>query len=306
VEKLKGVALRRKPSISGALAATALFFALAGGGAYAASTYIITSTHQIKPSVLTQIANDVRGPRGTRGSAGPTGQQGPQGTPGQQGGQGAQGQQGEQGEQGQQGAQGPQGVQGPQGPQGPQGLQGDPGASGVNSPLIFTYTGSVGPDSGDCGNAWATDTYDRTFVVEPQADGSFTIFETVKGTFVTLGGVDQPNPLTCGVDPQSGGVDGDFYGTESWTIPAPVAGESADFDPNATCSGCSAQTSGTTSSNDQGNDAFQQAFFPGSSYPGVTNYDFVYTTTSNGSWIDSNTPLNNAQANGNAGGNILG
>ncbi|HEX4035529.1 MAG TPA: hypothetical protein VHX66_13880 [Solirubrobacteraceae bacterium] len=292
--------MRRKPSISGVVAATALFFALAGGGAYAASTYIITSTHQIKPSVLTQISNDVRGPRGTRGPAGATGQQGPQGVAGQQGGQGAQGQQGVQGQQG------PQGPQGAQGPQGPQGDPGTPGESGVNSPLVYTYTDSVGPDSGDCGNTWATDTYGRTFVVEPQADGSFTIFETVKGTFVTLGGVDQPNPLVCATDPQSGGVNGDFYGTESWTVPAPGAGESADFDPNASCSGCSAQTSGSTSSNDQGDDAFQQAFFPGSSYPGVTNYDFVYTTTSNGSWTDSNTPLNNAQADGKPGGDILG
>ena len=289
--------MRRKPSISGALAATALFFALAGGGAYAASTYIITSTHQIKPSVLAQIAKDVRGPRGTHGPAGAIGAQGTQGVPGQQGGQGAQGQQG---------PQGVQGAQGPQGPQGDPGAPGTPGASGVNSPLVFTYTDSVGPDSGDCGNAWATDTYDRTFVLEPQADGSFTIFETVKGTFVTLAGVSQPNPLSCSGNPQSGGVDGNFYGTESWTVSAPGAGESADFDPNASCTDCSPQTSGSTSSNDQGNAAFQQAFFPGSSYSGVTNYDFVYTTASNGSWIDSNTPLNNDLANGTPGGDILG
>jgi len=289
--------LRRKPSISGALAATALFFALAGGGAYAATTYIITSTNQIKPSVLAQIAKDVRGPRGTHGPAGAAGAQGPQGVPGQQG---------EQGAPGQQGPQGAQGVQGQQGLQGLQGNGGTPGASGVNSPLVFSFADSVGPDSGDCGNTWATDTYNRTFVVEPQADGSFTVFETVKGTFVTVAGVAQPNPLSCSADPQSGGVNGNFDGTESWTVAAPGAGQSADFDPNASCTGCAPQTSGTTSSNDAGNAAFQQAFFPGSSYPGVTNYDFVYTTTSNGSWIDSNTPLNNDLANGTPGGNILG
>jgi Collagen triple helix repeat (20 copies) len=320
----KGVILRRKPSISGVLAATALFFAVAGGGAYAADTYLITSTHQIKPSVLKQLANDVRGPRGTRGPAGPQGligsqgQQGQQGQPGntgatgpqgQQGNQGAQGlpgQQGLKGDQGDQGSQGLKGDQGDQGLKGDKGDKGDQGASGVNSPLVYTYAANVGPDSGDCGNAWATDSYSRTFVVSPQADGSFTVFETVGGSFVTLAGVSEPNPADCATDSQTGDVNGNFYGSESWTVPAPAAGQSADFNPTAACSDCSAQTTGSTSSNDQGNAAFQAAFFPGSTYNGVTNYDFVYTTPANGSWIDSNTPLNNDQANGSAGGNITG
>ena len=34
-------------------------------------------------------------------------------------------------------------------------------------------------------------------------------------------------------------------------------------------------------------------------YAGVTNFDFVYHTAANGSWIDSNTPVNNT-------GNITG
>ncbi len=292
--------MRRKPSISGTLAAVALFFAVAGGGAYAADSYLITSTHQIKPSVLRKLANDVRGPRGSKGVVGPQGATGPQGT------QGPQGQQGIQGSQGSQGPQGPQGATGAKGDQGNQGLKGDQGSSGVNSPLVYTYLDNIGPDSGDCGNAWATDTYNRTFVVSPQADGSFTVFETVKGTFVTLPGVDEPNPASCGSDSQTGDVSGDFYGSESWSVPAPGAGESADFNPNADCPDCSAQTTGSTSSNDQGNAAFQAAFFPGSAYNGVTNYDFVYTTLGNGSWVDSNTPFNNAQATGSAGGNITG
>jgi hypothetical protein len=294
--------LRRKPSISGVLAATALFLAVAGGGAYAADSFIITSTHQIKPSVLQKLANDVRGPRGTRGPLGPQGVTGAQGAPGQPGNPGATGAQGVQGQQGQQGTQGPQGQQGTQGPQGP---KGDQGASGVNSPLVYTYAANVGPDSGDCGNAWATDSYSRTFVVEPQANGSFTVFETVSGSFLTMTGVAEPNPADCATSSQTGDVDGNFEGSESWTVPAPAAGESADFDPTATCSLCSAQTT-TESSNDQGNLAFETAFFPGSTYNGVTNYDFVYTTPHSGSWIDSNTPLNNDQANGSLGGNITG
>jgi hypothetical protein len=277
--------LRRKPTITGVLAASALFLAVAGGGAYAADSYLITSTHQIKPSVLKKLANDVRGARGTRGPAGAQGAQGPAG------GNGATGPQGPQGHQGVQGMQGPQGSQGP---------------SGVNSPLVYTYSGSVGPDSSNCGSVWATDSYDRSFVVEPQADGSFTVFETVKGTFLTAAGASQPNPASCPGTSQTGGVNGNFYGTESWTVPAPASGQSADFDPNASCSGCSAQTTGSTSSNDQGNAAFQAAFFPGSTYNGVVNYDFVYTTDLNGSWIDSNTPMDNDLANGSSGGNITG
>jgi hypothetical protein len=298
--------LRHKPSISGVLAAVALFFAVAGAGAYAADSYIITSTHQIKPSVLRKLAREVRGPRGT---AGPDGAQGATGQQGAQGPAGTNGTTGQQGPHGDPGAQGIPGQNGDPGQKGDPGLKGDQGAtgpSGVNSPLVYTYTNSVGPDSGDCGNSWATDSYDRTFVVAPQVDGSFTVFETVKGGFITLAGVSEPNPASCGSSSQTGGVNGDFYGTESWTVPAPAGGESADFDPNADCSGCSAQTTGSTSSNDQGNAAFQAAFFPGSTYGGVTNYDFVYTTSSNGSWVDSNTPFNNDQANGSAGGNITG
>ncbi|MGO9882249.1 MAG: hypothetical protein ACLPV4_04440 [Solirubrobacteraceae bacterium] len=48
-----------------------------------------------------------------------------------------------------------------------------------------------------------------------------------------------------------------------------------------------------TSSNDAQNDAFEAASFPGSSYSGVTNYDFAYHTASSGNWVDSNTPDNN-------------
>jgi hypothetical protein len=88
------------------IAIVALFFALAGS-AVAAQHYIITSTKQIKPTVLHQL----------KGNSGPTGPQG---------------------------AQGAQGPQGPLGPQGPQGAAGGTGARGPAGPQSLSLTESDG------------------------------------------------------------------------------------------------------------------------------------------------------------------
>lgn len=78
--------MRRRVSPATCIALVALFFSLAGTG-IAASRYLITSTSQIKPSVLKQLQG-ARGPQGPQGSQGPTG---PQGFAGQQGLPGANG-----------------------------------------------------------------------------------------------------------------------------------------------------------------------------------------------------------------------
>lgn len=72
----------RRPSPATVIATVALFFAL--GGTALASHYFITSTNQIKPSVLNKLKGK-RGPRGATGPMGPTGPAGPQGATGLQG-----------------------------------------------------------------------------------------------------------------------------------------------------------------------------------------------------------------------------
>lgn len=84
--------ITRRFSPSMAVALLALFFAF-GGGAYAAKHYLITSTKQIKPSVLKQL----RGAVGKTGATGPAGPAGPQGPAGAAGAPGVKGDTGPQG-----------------------------------------------------------------------------------------------------------------------------------------------------------------------------------------------------------------
>lgn len=106
-----------KPSLATIIASLALFFAL-GGSAIAAQHYLITSTSQIKPSVLAKL-------KGKDGPAGPAGPIGPQGA------------------QGSAGLVGPQGQAGPQGSQGPPGQQGPEGPPGSGSAALSTMSEKV-------------------------------------------------------------------------------------------------------------------------------------------------------------------
>ena len=57
------------------VAVAALFFALGGGAVAAGHSYLITSTKQIKPSVIKHLKG-AKGPRGHAGTAGTTGASG--------------------------------------------------------------------------------------------------------------------------------------------------------------------------------------------------------------------------------------
>lgn len=105
-------ALHTRMTYANVTATLALFFAISGG-ALAASHYIITSTSQVKPTVLKKLT----------GKTGPAGQNGTNGTIGAPGLTGATGGKGE------------AGTTGPTGPQGPEGKQGPPGTTGFTKSL---------------------------------------------------------------------------------------------------------------------------------------------------------------------------
>src|ERR1019366_7005408 len=100
---------RRHLSYANVASTLALVIALGGGTAWATQTYLITSTSQIKSSVLKQLhgATGAAGTNGTNGAGGPTGPAGPTGLPGPVGGTGPTG------------GPGVTGATGPTGPTGP-------------------------------------------------------------------------------------------------------------------------------------------------------------------------------------------
>jgi hypothetical protein len=80
---------------------------------------------------------------------------------------------------------------------------------------------SGSPDSGTCGNDWATDTFDRDFTVRTANDGTITIVEQFKnGSFVTTGdgAGEGPSPGACDPTDQTppgtirAGVTGSMHG----------------------------------------------------------------------------------------------
>ena len=138
-----------------AVAIAALFFSLTGAG-LAASKYLITSTNQIAPKVLSSLhgAKGATGSKGAAGIAGDTGPTGVSGTPGQTGAQGPQGATGPTGLTGTTGQTGAKGDTGPTGPPGPTGPTGPTGPAGINWSGVYTV--DPGPTALNSGSPTAT------------------------------------------------------------------------------------------------------------------------------------------------------
>jgi hypothetical protein len=115
---------RTRFGLPGVISTIALVFAMTGG-AFAAK-YLITSTNQIKPSVLKKLKG-ATGPAGAPGAAGAQGSAGPAGA---------------NGEKGATGATGSAGVAGAKGATGPEGPEGEPWTPNGTLPVGSTETGA--------------------------------------------------------------------------------------------------------------------------------------------------------------------
>src|ERR1700730_17514268 len=100
--------MRRRLNYANVTATLALFFALSGG-ALAAKHYLINSTKQINPKVLTAL----------KGKPGATGATGKEGVPGKEGKAAKEGAPGKEGKEGKEGALGNEGKEGKEGARGP-------------------------------------------------------------------------------------------------------------------------------------------------------------------------------------------
>jgi hypothetical protein len=204
-------------------------------GAFAANHYLITSSKQIKAGAVSLSDLSPSARKALKGHNGATGAAGPQGQAGMTGKDGA------------------------------AGKDGKPGFS----PTAFGPYASDSPDSGICGNDWATDKMDRSYVVYPQLDGSFLVAETfTNGTFTTIAG-NSPQDSHCdsATDDVAGGVNGRMNGYFLVRVPA-AAG---NFNPEAKCTDkCYTKD-------------FVQAFFGTSSYDAPV-FEMHYSSPGHGDW----------------------
>lgn len=130
---------------------------------------------------------------------------------------------------------------------------------------------STSPDSGTCGNDWATDTFARSFKVDtkPNASGVYTVVEYFKkGTFVTMAG---SSPGGCDTNPGGtvgAGVTGKMHGSFVLVI------SNGTYDKNAVCTEA---TCGTTA-------GFVATVFGAGATYDVPTFLLHYNAKNHGDW----------------------
>lgn len=140
-----------------------------------------------------------------------------------------------------------------------------PDSTNSTSALQFGPFASGSPDSGTCGNNWATDTFDRFFTVVPNVDGTVRVVEFFKdASFVTVAG---SSPGACQNGSNNGhmvaaGITGRFQGYFLISVTAGTLNRAAN---------CTLATCGTTAE-------FIKAAFGTTATFDVTTFLFNYSS----------------------------
>lgn len=136
------------------------------------------------------------------------------------------------------------------------------------------FHGAVSPDSGTCGNNWATDTFNRYFRVSTtqNTNGTYNVTEEYRaGTFETITG---SSPGACESGSNSGatvadGVRGKFSGTLTIIVTGGTYNADAKPGPGTTTASFVSDVFGLTATYD------------------TPAFSFEYSTKNNGSWTNS-------------------
>ena len=150
-----------------------------------------------------------------------------------------------------------------------------PASAGAANTAHYGPIASTSPDSGTCGNDWATDTFDRHYKVSvtPNVDGTYNVTQQFKkGTFVTSAGA-SPGACEASIGPigngntVGAGVTGKMHGSFQIVV------TDGTFNASETCAtGCDTTLG-----------FIAKVFGPGASYD-VPTFSFHYSAGNNGEW----------------------
>jgi hypothetical protein len=116
-------------------------------------------------------------------------------------------------------------------------LSGSGGVSAGGADHFGPFPGAS-PDGGSCGAPWAADTYDRSYMVVDNGNGTFKVTATSQGSFVTTGPL---SPGSCETTNHHGttvapGIEGDFQGFVSGTVTSSAYNPAGCSTADAVCS----------------------------------------------------------------------